>query len=210
MPPLYPQLNMKQALLHIGLSAWIIQDGNYSDFERGTAARFALEFYSERGLAVVADSHEAPKLDHRFDAIYSARGVVRFCSDEVWVVDFGDIMAYREEQPPRGISAGVVVSGELYLGIDPFFYFERLFRFPGMPPLIYEWEIAGIQMVTAPLVETSDQSGRKVLVRDVTKLTRVPLSKTDAWNDDGGHGEYVLECRLVSTGALRRFNNESR
>ena len=44
----------------------------------------------------------------------------------------------------RGIAPGVAVSGELYLGVDPYFYFERLFRTPGMPPLIYEWQIEGI------------------------------------------------------------------
>ncbi len=28
----------------VGLDAWIIQDGNYGDFERGEVAEFALEF----------------------------------------------------------------------------------------------------------------------------------------------------------------------
>jgi hypothetical protein len=31
----------------IGLSSWIIQDGNYGDFETGQVLGFALEFYSE-------------------------------------------------------------------------------------------------------------------------------------------------------------------
>ena len=31
----------------IGLSAWIVQDGNYGDFRRHERAEFALEFYAQ-------------------------------------------------------------------------------------------------------------------------------------------------------------------
>ena len=34
----------------IGLSAWIIQDGNYGDFSVGQRAEFALEFYAREAL----------------------------------------------------------------------------------------------------------------------------------------------------------------
>jgi hypothetical protein len=32
-------------LLVVGLSSWIIQDGNYGNFSRGADAAFALEFH---------------------------------------------------------------------------------------------------------------------------------------------------------------------
>lgn len=198
----------RQPLLQIGLSAWIIQDGNYPNFERGSTARFALEFYSERGLAVIDNGFEEPGLVHRGDGLYSARGVVRFCTNQVWVVDFNDIMAYREEQPPSEVSPGVAVTGELYLGIDPFFYFEKLSGIPGIPPLIYEWQIEGIQMETAPFVDSFEASGRKIRIRDQTKLRRVPVTRTDAWKDDGGLGDYLLECQLVSAKASRHLDRE--
>jgi len=194
---------MNQPLFHIGLSAWIIQDGNYPDFERGKISRFALEFYSKRGLKIASQSHEAPGLVHRGDALYTARGVVRFSGEDVWVVDFGEVMAYCEEKPPSGISAGVTVSGELYLGIDPFFYFERLFGTSGIPALIYDWKIVEIEMETAPFVESTEHPGGKVLVRDHSKRTRVPVARTDAWKDDGGNGDYVLQCTRASSGAFR-------
>ena len=41
---------MSESVLQIGLSSWIIQDGNYGDFECHAIERFALEFYSEKGL----------------------------------------------------------------------------------------------------------------------------------------------------------------
>lgn len=198
-----PSFSMNQPLFHIGLSAWIIQDGNYPDFEEGSISRFALEFYSERGFETAEPNHETPGLVHLRDAHYAARGVVRFSAQDVWVVDFGEVMAYRKGAAPRGIGVGDEVTGDLYLGIDPFFYFEKFFRIPGIPALIYEWRIGGIKVETAPFVESTDQLGGKVLVRDPSKRARVPVSRTDAWKDDGGNGDYVLHCRRTLPGAFR-------
>ena len=36
--------------INVGLSSWIIQDGNYEDFAVGQEQRFALEFYAPDGL----------------------------------------------------------------------------------------------------------------------------------------------------------------
>lgn len=197
---------MHQPTLHIGLSAWIIQDGNYPDFEQGGTSRFALEFYSERGMQIAAPNHATTGLVHCRDAHYAARGVVRYSTEDVWIVDFGEVMAYCKGAVPRGIGVGDTVTGDLYLGIDPFFYFEKFFRIPGIPAIIYEWRIDGIEMETAPFVESTDHPGGKVLVRDHTKRARVPVTKTDAWKDDGGNGDYVLRCQRTSLGASRHIN----
>ena len=92
------------------------------------------------------------------------------------------------------MSVGKFVNAEIYLGIDPFFYFERLNALSGMRPLIYSWKINSIRQQTAPFVETRKLSGQKILVRDETKLGYKILDKTDAWKDDEGHGEYILNC----------------
>ena len=92
------------------------------------------------------------------------------------------------------MSVGKFVTAEIYLGIDPFFYFERLCKFSGMRPLIYSWKINSIRQQTAPFIETRNPSGQKLLVRDEAKLGYKKLEKTDAWKDDDGHGEYILNC----------------
>ncbi|WP_141514508.1 hypothetical protein [Rhizobium sp. M10] len=45
---------MKRMLneLAVGLSAWIIMDGNYGEFQKGQRAAFALEFYNETALRI--------------------------------------------------------------------------------------------------------------------------------------------------------------
>jgi hypothetical protein len=181
-----------EAVLQIGLSAWIIQDGNYGDFATGTSTRFALEFYFEDRYEMCSAK---PRLIHQHDGKYEATGIVTFVADDVWVVDFAGVLAFREEAP-NGIARGDIVSGVIGVGVDPFFYFERLGRYPGIPAIIYSWQIEGIEMETAPFIETSSPFGR-ALARDQSKLRRVPIPKTDAWNDDGGHGEYLLACRRL-------------
>jgi hypothetical protein len=35
------------------------------------------------------------------------------------------------------------------------------------------------------------------MVRGPDRLHRIETSRTDAWRDDNGNGDYVLECELV-------------
>jgi hypothetical protein len=185
---------MHDRTLCVGLSSWIIQDENYPDFELGEKAKFAIEFYSENGLTPGTGDAQLTQIR---DERYQATGIVRFCADGVWVVDFGEVWAFCAERLPEGIAPGVIVSGGIHLGIDPFSYFERLYKLPGIPPLIYTWRIEGIAIETAPFVEAVDSFGRKMQVRDQTKLRRVSVAKTNAWSDDNGMGEYVLTCRFT-------------
>jgi hypothetical protein len=85
--------------VQIGLSAWIIQDGNYKEFEVGREYRFALEFYPHE-IVVDGDRHSEPRLSLISNAIYEAWGAVLFCSDSAWVVDFG-VPAYQEGKATR-------------------------------------------------------------------------------------------------------------
>jgi hypothetical protein len=92
----------------------------------------------------------------------------------------------------------VMVSGDIYLGIDPFFYFERLYNIPGIPELIYTWKIEEIGIETAPFIEWPNPSiAGKYFIRDESKLRRVSIAQTDAWSDDDGNADYLLTCRLM-------------
>lgn len=185
-------MNAGQRELEIGLSSWIIQDGNYPDFTAGQHAEFALEFYSE---AYRKSDARSKSLKNLGSAKYEIVGEVIYLTPEVWVLDFG-ICAFQESKPPEGVSVGSFVEAKIHLGIDPFFYFERLYTLPKMPALIYSWKINSIGQQTAPFIETREPSGQKLLVRDEKKLGYSSIAKTDAWKDDGGSGsaEYVLTC----------------
>jgi hypothetical protein len=65
---------MKNSLI-VGLSSWIIQDGNYRDFKRGDQASFALEFNAPTALDVVEDA-QTPSLEHLHGSIYRVLGKV--------------------------------------------------------------------------------------------------------------------------------------
>jgi hypothetical protein len=106
----------------IGLSAWIIQDGNYGDFRCHEQAEFALEFFSENYRPSSSSEKQARWIRA---SRYAVNAEVIFTAERCFVIDFG-ILAYREAEPPKSFRKGSWLQAEIYLGIDPFFYFEAL------------------------------------------------------------------------------------
>ena len=179
------------------LAAWIIQDGNYGDIARGDRLEAAVEFGCGTESLTLAVANE-PSARHLGDCSYEVVGRVVVVEPDVWVIDIG-IGVFNEHKPPPGLHAGDTISGRLELGVDPFFYFERLGKRPTMPPLIYTWHVAGIVRQTAPFVDV----GPRMRARDPSKLGWESVEQTDAWVHDGGHGEYVLRCELQADAPKR-------
>jgi len=184
----------------IGLSSWIIQDGNYPDFKRGERAAFAIEFFALTALSM-AETQSPPITSIQnveADHYRIVAKVVHVRDFDWWAIDAG-ILMYREEKPPDGIEPGRWVSGEVRLGVDPFFYFERLSRHHTAPALIYDWKIANIEIQTAPFMKTLEG----IMVRDPAQLGWREITETDAWHDDQGLGEYVLHCERLDSAPRR-------
>jgi hypothetical protein len=177
----------------VGLSAWIIQDGNYGDFRRQKNTNFALEFYPHEFQPIPAAETRAESCG---GSRYHIHAQVVSVLTGAWVIDFG-VQAFQQAKPPKGIRTGGWIAADIYLGIDPFFYFEELARVRGVPPLIYRWLIRNISIQTAPFIKTVNDRGTRILTRDESKSAYRMIEETHAWRDDGGHGEYVLECELL-------------
>lgn len=176
--------------LNVGVDAWIIQDGNYSNFTVGQRTQFALEFYPH---SLKLAKHRSLSASHLKTSRYQICGQVVYSSKSVWVLDMG-FMAYQESQPPRFASKGALVEGEIYLGIDPFMYFEGLKNRPGMPPLTYSFLVGQIFLETTPWLTGHTESGHTIFDRDEQNESYSEVTETDAWNDDNGHAHYVLRC----------------
>jgi hypothetical protein len=186
-------------VLHIGLNSWIVQDGNYDDFTVGGSYRFALEFYPhDIAPSTAVDDSVAPGLHHTIGATYAARGKIVRTAASNWVVDFG-VPAFQGAEPPGWARPGMLVAGRVYLGIDPFFYFEELKNEPGMPNLFRRWLVQRILLETTPW-QTSTDGGRTVMTRADVPRSFVEVPRTDAWKHDGGHAHYVLESQLEAAG----------
>jgi len=179
--------------MNIGLAAWIIQDGNYGEFEQDQTYRFALEFHPQDLRPAVESA--APVLRSIVGAIYDARGTILRVTDSSWVIDFG-VPAFQDSIPPEWASVGGGVRGTVYIGIDPFFYFERLKDDPGMPDLFRRWTVDKILLETTPWMTTTDAEDRRVMTRADGPPTFAEVKATDAWHDDDGHAHYVLDCEL--------------
>jgi hypothetical protein len=151
-----------------------------------------LEF-SPLKTPIIEPRSASPSLVTLGGALYDATGSVMFQCEEAWVVDFG-VPAFREERPPTVASVGASVQSRLYLGVDPFFYFERLSSIPGMPKISQNWLVHGIQLETTPWVEAPDEAGRTCRTREESQKSYEVVSATDAWKHDGGLGHYLLDC----------------
>ena len=179
----------------IGLDSWIVQDGNYRDFSEGQDAAFAVEFFPGE-LGVIRGTN--PTASHLGGNRYRIEGQVVFASARAWVLDCG-ICMYEEHPPPTGVAVGAFVEGEVCLGVDPFFYYEELAKLPDMPPLVYGWHIARIELDLAPWIEVKPRT----FERDTTRPGWKDVDATDAWNDDGGNAHYLLHSRLLDRPATR-------
>lgn len=184
-------------VLQIGVSSWIIQDGNYDDFEVGKSYKFALEFCPEDTSRSDDGIDDNPILHHEAGAMFRVRGKVIYATESSWVVDFG-VPAFSEEQPPMWAMAGILVRGRVYIGIDPYSYLEYLKDEPGMPNLFRHWLVRRILLETTPWQETIDSSGRKLITRADVPPSFVDVPRTNAWKDDAGSAHYILECEPSS------------
>lgn len=187
---------MTEISLRVGLSNWIILDKNYDDFESGDIARFALEFHFPERPVPAPPNETPPQLTPLTGATYDACGIVRYVHPEVWIVDFGTVLAFDNGKAPKGVAVGDKVSGRVFLGVDPFFYFNGHYSLPRIPPLIYEWQVAGIEIECGPIIDGPEIMGRKSMMRDPSRIEYLPVPRTNA-RGDGHFASYVLTCRRL-------------
>ena len=174
----------------LSIAAWVIQDGNYPDFERGQRAEFAVAFYAPERLE--RRTGGARTAAGQGNGWYDLDGTVVGITESAWFVDCG-IVVYSE-RPPEGIRVGDGVVGCTLLSVDDFRYFESLAQLSDAPPLVYTWDLVRIRREAGPYV--LDESGT-LYVRDEAKRSLVEAAATDAWKDDDGRAEYVFDCRLI-------------
>ena len=172
----------------IGLDAWIVQDGNYTDFAVGESRKFALKLHS---YTLKPSPVKSASMSLIGPARYAIHASVEFMQPDAWVADFG-LRAYCEQPLAPEVSVGNWLESEVYLGVDPFMYFERHCKLPGMPALTYDWKIRGILLETTPWITEGTTS-----FRDKAKKSHKAVTKTNAWDDDDGCASYVLECECL-------------
>jgi hypothetical protein len=181
----------------LGLASWIIQDGTYGDLARGDRLECAVEF-AFRDAPTIVDVQN-PSARHVAGCDYDLVGKLIAVEQDAWAIDIGMISVFRKDTPPPGFACGDMVGGRACLGVDPFFYLERLGKRSSIPALIYAWQVNAIVREMAPFIP----AGPRMLVRDPTKLRWVDVDRTNAATDDDGHGEYLLECELLGERARR-------
>ena len=178
---------------HVGVSSWIIQDGNYPDFRIGEVVHLALELHTRAIRESSADSTSCTRVS---GSNYRVTARTIFTTRNVFVLDLG-FLAYDQAPPPKWMKTGKWIDADIYVGVDPFCYFEELYAIKGMPELRYQFRIREIELETTPWISTVDSSGRRINTRDETRQTYRPVAETDAWSDDNGNAHYVLDVERI-------------
>ena len=176
--------------LSISVDSWIIQDGNYCDFAVGDTSKFALEF-SGKNLVPTFTCERSAQLLHT--SVYRIQAMVVFVHPTVWVIDFG-VLAFWDVEPPSFAKIGDWVEGDIFVGIDPFFYKEYLHKLPGIPNLHYNWEVEGVLRQDTPWLTAVNEQGGITMSRDAAREQWTDVQHTKAWDDDDGRASYVLRC----------------
>jgi hypothetical protein len=176
--------------LTIGLSSWIICDGNYPDFSRGGQVSFALEFHASDGWTFMEPGLGRVKaLERMYTCHYHAVAEVIYVRDDWWAIDAG-VRLYRHEKPPREMEPGWWMSADVFVGIDPFHYIQRHSRHHAAPGLIYDWEIDRIELDTSPYIVRENGES----MRDPLRRASRDIDRTNAGRDGG---DYFLHCRRL-------------
>ena len=175
------------------IDSWIISDGNYDHFHEGEIREFALEFYAPDGLTRLPSSARHFRASSGYT--YEVEAEIVFISDEICVLDFG-LAAYSENSADlkAGHRLGDVVQGKITLGVDPFFYFERLSKISGVPPLIYEWRINSVEQDTSPVVPTKICGREGYAKQSGRSFRRVPATSERITLPNEIGALHVLRC----------------
>ena len=117
----------------IYLPGWVIEDGNYPDFEAGQTAEFALNFWMHGG-AIVRPAREEKGVLSSEGFLYDVVAELTMQTADITVIDLG-VVAYCESSPLQAsFQPGSRVAVQLGIRVDPYFYFERLSKLAGIPP----------------------------------------------------------------------------
>lgn len=186
------------------LSSWIIQDGNYDDFSLGQVAAFALEWWGDVHPSGVRLKSAAPVGHAHYnicgEVVYTATKGAGSGRSHLAILDCG-VLAYKEatsEVLPVGVTRGEFVTGEIGLGIDHYYYMEFHHTWPEIPSLTYTWLIERISQLSAPWIPTTTPWGAEARRRDPSRMSYIDIDQTRAWEDEGGHADYILHCVLLA------------
>jgi hypothetical protein len=172
------------------LQAWLIKDGNYEEFSIAQPTNFSLMFAPKNLLLTEKESVIACRATSENFKYTVVADVVALTSD-FWVIDFG--LWAANWSPPSGLQVGQRLQGEVFLSVDPFIISERASKLMDTSKHIYKWQIERIEKESAPWMDSTDETGRTIRVRDDSRLKIDPVLRTNAF-DDEGFDSYILHC----------------
>ncbi len=187
-----------------GIDGWILEDGEYDDFECGQLRDFGIEL-SVHGFAVeLAQTRaESARTATHLSAVNGARSVYDFMGEPIfvgedaWLIDVGIVVCVSTFQLSAGGEVGDWLGGRGYFGLDSGFHH----RGGRSPQHRYTWRIDRIERDMTPWLGT----GPRTFTRDTASRSYSEVERTDAWEHQltPEGNDYFLHCALVAASGTR-------
>lgn len=184
-PPIFGDGDPESAILarwYFGLDVRSIQEGHHPDFHRGQQAEFAVEVSLPAWVVASGPGTRAVAVrveDCHYDLVGQ---VVAAAGEEGWVLDCG--LLVQGSGPSPEVGTGAWLSGRARLGVSS----------AGREELAKPWYIERVFHRVDAVEELIDP---RLAMVDSGQLGWEELAFTDAWHDDEGKAEYLLECVLA-------------
>gem|GEM_PF-5502098 len=197
---------------HLSLDPSVIQGGTHADIHRGQQAAFAVTIGSPIWVPARAQSPAQGAARAQSPAQGAARAQVpevaavrvegssydvvarvTAATDASWVLDCG-LLVGCEGPPPPGIDVDHWLTGRAHLGVSA----QRPHPAGGAAAPVYTWFIERIHHRSTDDVGLPDLG----LFGGPEEPGWEELAFTDAWRDDGGRADYLLDCLLVDEAVL--------
>lgn len=172
---------------HFGLDSAAIRDGTYTDLHRGQPVAFVVELQWESWDRASAAGAGAARVEGcRYDLVARVEAV----GPGTWVLDCG-LLVGGAGRPPEGIEVSEWITGRARLDLSPV---PARLEVPGLPALARTWFVERVHHRT----EADDLGlGDQGLYGGPEEPGWEELAFTDAWGDDDGQAEYLVECLPV-------------
>lgn len=182
---------------HLSLDPSVIQDGAHADFHRGQQAAFAVTIRSptwQPSAGPPAQGVGTVRVEaSRYDVVARVTASV----GASWVLDCG-LLVGCEGPPPPGVDVGHWVTGRVDLAVSAQRQPPAAAGVAGVAAPAYTWFVERIHHRVTDDIELPDLG----LFGGPEEPGWEELAFTDAWRDDDGRADYVLECLLVDEEGL--------
>ena len=184
----------------LNVSSTDIIDGRYPNLETGNDYNFAVEMIPLTSPKIV--NVETPALNYMGDGIYEVFAqkktpLLTGCGFQFFDVGFNVYSEDREDNLLFSVPAGFGFQSHARLKLSSINFSATSDENGNFIPIIYSWLVSEVSLLDAPWIESIDDLGNHIYIRDPLRMRYITKRDTNAVYDSGGIADYVIDLLLM-------------